>query len=468
METQADSEVSRIDELVYLVEKEKKIASIIASMKSYGNIYSFKFWLDASKEKEFLSELEDLESSDPNFTKPEIFKLDFKQQKLKPPTLFELNEFTAPFQEIIETYGIPKFKEVNPGYFTIVTFPFEFGVMFGDFGHGFLLMLFGFYLMFNNNKIKRDGGMLSFFTPLRYMFSMMGFFAFYNGLIYNDAFSVKMPLMESCYTTKGAEFIRKENCNYYAGIDYVWGKSDSEVAYYNSYKMKLSILIGVTHMMLGIFLKGVNAVYFRSAVDFFFEFIPQFLFMGGLFGYMCFLIVLKWITNWDGICINRDTTKYPDLQDCPAIIGTFTAFTSVTDPIFSSIETQQSVQNILLIVALVCVIAMLCFKPFIVAARSSSHGSQNRSTRTNTDSTERSLDLDQPLVTENEAKLEKSRAGSHDEGHGDGEHDEGLGELFIHQLIETIEFVLGSISNTASYLRLWALSLAHSQLAQVN
>ena len=69
----------------------------------------------------------------------------------------------------------------------------------------------------------------------------------------------------------------------------------------NSFKMKLSVLLGIAHMSLGIFLKASNAIYFRRYLDFFFEFLPQIILLWLLFGYMDFLIICKWLTDYTGI-----------------------------------------------------------------------------------------------------------------------------------------------------------------------
>jgi V-type H+-transporting ATPase subunit a len=76
----------------------------------------------------------------------EIQLEDCYNHNIPPPTFFRTNVFLAPFQDIVNTYGIPIYKEANPAVFTIVTFPFLFGVMFGDIGHGGMVFLIAIFL----------------------------------------------------------------------------------------------------------------------------------------------------------------------------------------------------------------------------------------------------------------------------------------------------------------------------------
>ena len=74
----------------------------------------------------------------------------------EPPTFQRVNKFTVGFQEIVDAYGVAKYREVNPGLFTIITFPFLFAVMFGDFGHGFFVTAAALYMVLGEKSLQRS------------------------------------------------------------------------------------------------------------------------------------------------------------------------------------------------------------------------------------------------------------------------------------------------------------------------
>lgn len=197
----------------------------------------------------------------------------------KPPTVFDTNSYTTVAQEITDTYGVPRYKEINPTIFTTITFPFFFGVMFGDIGHGLVLFALGLFLIFFDEEVRRSK--FSAFSRLRYMVALMGFFAFYCGWVYNDFIGFSMNLFGSCYGPVQPQLegtgeviptpiYPKAGCVYPFGIDPIWGRAENELVFINGLKMKLAVIIGVIHMTLGICAKAYNAVYFKRKLDFWF------------------------------------------------------------------------------------------------------------------------------------------------------------------------------------------------------
>jgi V-type H+-transporting ATPase subunit a len=455
---------------------------------------------------------------------------------LVPPTHYPLNQFTAPFQSIVDTYSTPAYKEINPAIFTAASFPFLFGVMYGDVGHASVLTLMSLYVIFresvnaavskccfclgsrskgSSGAPKKPDETMDTIHFARYVLLLMGIFALYMGFIYNDFFSIGLSLYKTRYTIVREAVVSNKseivppamgklpvgtNDIYPFGFDPTWHESSNQLMFFNSLKMKLAIVIAVVHMTFGLVLRVMNDVYFSSNAPtalkrtvawwkLWLEDIPMIVFLLCVFGYMTFLIILKWCIDWNA----PGAGAPPSLVD--TMIGMVLSPGTIKDPMFSG---QAQVQVVLLLIAFICVPLILFGKPCVekrlhgggkkkkhsaaaTAGLSSGGGSTPIATGSSPVLKGMSGDghhsLFQAMNTESDTDVSVShglRAGvkmdldEHSVASAPhAEHEFDFGEEMVHQGIETIEFVLATISHTASYLRLWALSLAHSQLSQV-
>ena len=63
-----------------------------------------------------------------------------------PPTKMSHSRFIAPFEEVTKLWGLPHYDELDPTLIIAITFPLIFGLMFGDVGHGLILLAGGLTL----------------------------------------------------------------------------------------------------------------------------------------------------------------------------------------------------------------------------------------------------------------------------------------------------------------------------------
>uniref|UniRef100_A0AAQ5X635 V-type proton ATPase subunit a n=1 Tax=Amphiprion ocellaris TaxID=80972 RepID=A0AAQ5X635_AMPOC len=361
------------------------------------------------------------------------------QTKQTPPTYNKTNKFTSGFQNIVDAYGIGNYREINPGIFKYLFFLWQiFNMVFAG----------------------------------RYIILLMGIFSMYTGIIYNDCFSKSLNAFGSGWSVKpmfmpqrggnwtfdtlnGNSVLQLDpvvdgvfNGPYPIGIDPIWNIAVNKLSFLNSFKMKMSVILGVIHMLFGVSLSLFNHLYFQKPLNIYLGFIPEIIFMASLFGYLVILIFFKWV-SYDA----RSSRDAPSLLIAFINMFLFNYDDPSVKPLYRG---QMGLQIFLVIIALACVPCMLIVKTLVLRRQylwRKHLGTQNfGGIRVGNG------------PTEDEAEIIQ-----HDQlsQHSEEEPEFNFGDMAVHQAIHTIEYCLGCISNTASYLRLWALSLAHAQLSEV-
>ncbi|KAI6226224.1 V-type proton ATPase subunit a [Aphelenchoides fujianensis] len=353
-----------------------------------------------------------------------------------PPTFHRVNKYTRAFQNIVDSYGIANYREINPAPWTITTFPFIFAVI----------------RKIEAARIKDE--IFNTFYGGRYVIFLMGAFAIYTGFVYNDFFSKSINIFGSSWKPPSDVVINVNNVvegkadrtlrrkrgsgrreslpppqrgPTRSASTPCWNLADNKLNFMNPMKMKGSVIIGISQMLFGLMLSLFN--YMQIVVKWIFFWVKPGIIFGQVYpGGHCAPSLLIGLIDMCGSVVfmmaNRDARETVIMPD-----GHYHELTQCYLGLWY--PGQSFVEKAFLGIAVLCIPVMLFVKPTYL--------------------------------------WWKASRGEHVETHGHGGEggEFNFGDTMVYQAIHTIEFALGCISHTASYLRLWALSLAHAQLSEV-
>ena len=178
-----------------------------------------------------------------------------------PPVAYENGDVSKPFELMVDLVGRPKYGTVDPTFFIMMTFPFIYGLILGDFGYGLIILLLGMWLgskPFAVDPVAKNG-----ITILKWM----GVWCIIWGLIFAEGFGfvwdnttshktipILVPLYE--WTYDHIHFPKFMETLLSLKLHVPFHRADSKVI---SNYVLISIYLGVGHLLFGFILGFINA-----------------------------------------------------------------------------------------------------------------------------------------------------------------------------------------------------------------
>ncbi len=188
---------------------------------------------------------------------------------LKNPSIFK------PFEKVIELFGHPSYKDIDPTLITAVIFPLLFGLMFPDIGHGLVLLLLGLILKRKIKSMSEMSSIISFCGASSMIFGAIfgEFFGFseHAGKLVEDSLGVGFtgPLESIVH------FLHEQPL-------FLDPLGDIETFFI------ITMLIGAIHIGLGLTLNGINKLSEGEKL----EGVASFVKIWCMFGALYFLLAL--------------------------------------------------------------------------------------------------------------------------------------------------------------------------------
>ncbi len=182
--------------------------------------------------------------------------------KVKTPTLMVHSRLIAPFETLTKMYGTPSYSEIDPTPFLFITFPLLFGIMFGDIGHGLILVISG---LVGGILFRKRGGDLTNFC---WVIFWCGWWAVLGGVLYGEFFGYKEIL--------GVHLSPIPIPIPFVGIIYLYDPLNNIMVMFIT-----TIFIGVFHLNLGWGIQFVNLWKSHKKYNAFTETLMKILFLDG-------------------------------------------------------------------------------------------------------------------------------------------------------------------------------------------